>query len=160
MKRKKIWCLSAWASGALAAGALSICSPASASATEPAATAEARQMAEESLTRAEQYRAMGGVGYKTGLVQREEADAARYSALADQMEGSAPVPITSPQADDAAARAERYRAMGGAGYKAGLVQSAEAEQRRAEAAVQPATPAPEPNPICLTSKPAVIPECG
>src|SRR5215467_1355017 len=89
MNTKKISCLSALASGALAAGALLIGSPASASATEPATTAEARQMAQESQARAEQYRAMGGTGYKTGLVQKEEADAARYSAAADRMEAAA-----------------------------------------------------------------------
>jgi hypothetical protein len=186
MNRKKISFLSALASGALAAGASLIGSPASAGTTEPATTAEARQMAQESQARAEQYRAMGGVGYKTGLVQREEARAARYSALADQMEAASPrvtavvvappdsdmtdvavvvtpppaPPETSPAAEEAAAKAARYRSMGGAGYKTGMVQSAEAEQRRAEAAVEPQAPGPEPNPICLTSKPAVIPACG
>src|SRR5947207_7353237 len=128
MNRKRISCLSVLASGALAVGTLLIGSPASAGVTEPATTAEARQSARESQARAEQYRAMGGIGYKTGLVQREEAEAARYAALADELDGSASAPITSPEADDAAARAEQYRVMGGAGYKTGLVQSAQAER--------------------------------
>ena len=159
MNRKKISCLSALASGALAVGALLIGSPASAGVTEPATTAEARQMAQESQARAEQYRAMGGVGYKTGLVQREEADAARYSALADQMEASAVAPATTTDEQRDAALVEHDRSMGGAAYKTGLVQSAEAQERRDEAAAQPPAPAAKPNPICLTSKPVVILDC-
>ena len=185
MNTKKISCLSWLASGALAAGALLIGSPGRAAAAEPTTAAEAQTKAQESAARAEEYKAMGGSGYKTGLVQREEADAARYQAQADQLAAqeanvSAVVvtspdgettavgvvvtppaaPVTSPEAEQAAAQAAHYRAMGGTGYKTGLVQSAEADQRRAEAAVQPPTFAPVPNPLCLTSKPAVVPECS
>ena len=159
MNRNKISCLSAWASGALAAGALLIGSPASASATEPATAAEAQQMAQESQARADQYRAMGGTGYKTGLVQREEADAARYSALADQMAATADETPATPDQERDAALTDHYRSMGGTGYKTGLVQSAEAQERRDDAAVQPTEPATLPNPLCLTSKPAVILDC-
>jgi hypothetical protein len=89
MSTKKISFLSAWVSGALAAGALLIGSPASASETEPATACEARQMAQQSLDEAAHYRFLGGVGYKTGLEQRAEADAARYTALADKMDAAA-----------------------------------------------------------------------
>lgn len=185
MSTKKTSYLSVLASSALAAGALLIGSPGRAAATEPTTAAEAQQMAQESATRAEQYKAMGGSGYKTGLVQREEADAARYQARADQLAAEEPnvsavivtspddqtaavgvvvtqpaAPVTSPEAEQYAAEAAHYRSMGGTGYKTGLVQSAEADQRRAQAAVEPPTFAPLPNPICLTSKPAVVPECG
>ena len=68
--------------------------------------------------------------------------------------------MASPEAAQDAAEAAHYRSMGGAAYKTGLVQSAEAEQRRAEAAVEPAVPAPQPNPICLTSKPIVTLGCS
>src|SRR5215468_1309716 len=83
--KKLIWRLSAVISGALAAGAMLIGTPAAALAAEPTTAAEARAMAQASRDRAEQYRALGGVGYKTGLVQREEMSAARYTALADQL---------------------------------------------------------------------------
>ena len=155
------------------------------SATQPATTGEARQMAQDSMVRAEQYRRLGGVAYKNGLVQREEADAARYNALADQLEAAEPTlavavitspdtdmkaigvavlppipPATSPEAEHYAALAAHYRFIGGAAYKTGRVQDAEANQRRAEAAIEPPAPAPEqPNPICLANKPVVAPEC-
>ena len=159
MNRKKISFLSALASGALAVGTLLIGSAASAAETEPATTAQARQMAQESQARAEQYRAMGGTGYKTGLVQREEADAARYSAMADQMEATADETPPTPDQERDADLTDHYRAMGGTGYKTGLVQSSEAQERRDEAAVQPAAPAPQPNPLCLTSKPTAVLDC-
>jgi len=173
-------------SGALAAGALLLGLPTRAiSATQPASPVEARQMAQDSLVRAKQFRELGGVAYKNGLVQREEADAARYEALAEQLEAAQPTlavavitspendvkaigiglvpptpPATSPEAEHYAALAAHYRFIGGAAYKTGRVQAAEANQRRAEAAIEPPAPAPEqPNPICMANKPVVAPEC-
>jgi len=185
MSMKKISWLSAWASGAVAVGALLIGSPGRAATEEPATAAEARAAAQESTARAEQFKLMGGSGYKTGLVQREEANAVRYQALADQIAAEEPnvttvivtsaaddtavigvvvtppaAPATSPEAEKYAAQAAHYRLMGGAAYKTGLVQRAEAQQRRAEEAVEPVVPAPQPNPICLNDKPDVTPECG
>jgi hypothetical protein len=188
MSKRKSPRLLGFVSGALAAGALLIGIPTgTASASEPATTAEARQMAQDSLVRAEQYRALGGVAYKNGLVQREEAAAVRYDALADQFQAAEPTvavtiisspqldmkavgiavvppapPVTSPEVEHYAALAAHYRFIGGAAYKTGRVQAAEAAQRDAEAALQPAAvaPAPEqPNPICMADKPAVTPEC-
>jgi hypothetical protein len=57
----------------------------SALAEEPTTAAEARAAAQHQQELAEHYDALGGVGYKTGLVQRSEAEARRYSALADQL---------------------------------------------------------------------------
>jgi hypothetical protein len=141
-------------------------------------------MAQESTARAEQYKAMGAVGYKTGLVQREEADAARYQALADRLTAEQPKvtaivvttsdgepaavgvvvtppasPVLTAKEEQDAADVAHYRSMGGPAYKTGMVQSAEAEQRRTDAAGEPVVPAPSPNPICLTSKPVVTLEC-
>jgi hypothetical protein len=186
MSRRKSPRLFGFVSGALAAGALLIGIPTRAtSATEPATTAEARQAAQDSIARAEQYRQLGGVAYKNGLVQREEADAARYNALADQLEAAQPnvavavitspdtdmkavgiailppiPPATSPEAEHYAALAAHYRFIGGAAYKTGRVQDAEANQRRAEEAIAAPVPAPEqPNAICMADKPVVAPEC-
>jgi hypothetical protein len=184
MSMRKISCLSAWASGALAAAGLLIGSSGRAAAAEPTTAADARICAQDSAARAEQYKAMGAVGYKTGLVQREEADAARYQALADKLAAEEPTvtavvvttsegepaavgvvvtppasPVLTPKEEQAAADVAHYQAMGGAAYKTGMVQAAEAEQRRTDAAGEPVVPAPSPNPICLTSKPVVTLEC-
>src|SRR6266496_4668257 len=82
---------------------------------------------------AERYRSLGGVGYKTGLVQRAEADAANYAALAEALHSSAVGrPVRAPEAERFAQLAARYRSMGGVAYKAGFVQWAEAQQRKYE----------------------------
>jgi hypothetical protein len=186
MSKRKSPRLFGFVSSALAAGALLLGIPTRAfSASEPATSAEARQMAQDSLVRAEQFRELGGVAYKNGLVQREEANAARYTALADQLEATEPMlavtifsspqtdlkaigiavvppapPVTSPEVEHYAALAAHYRFIGGAAYKTGLLQATEADQRRAEAAIEPPPPAPEqPNPICMADKPVVVPEC-
>jgi hypothetical protein len=120
-------------------------------------------MAQQHREQADHYRALGGVGYTTGLVQREEADARKYDALAAQIAArpyEEPV-VTSPEAEHYAKLAAHYRAMGGAGYKTGLVEWAEAEQRKYEAAPVTAAPTtPEPNPICLATKPVVALACN
>ena len=143
----------------LALGALLIGLPATrALAAEPTTASEAQAMAQQYQAQADHYRALGGVGYKTGMVQRAEADAAKYSALAEQL--SAPVavtPVRSPEAEHYAELAAQYRAIGGPAYKWGMVQWAEAQQAKYEAAAAPAAPvtytAP---PTCAqASKPAV-----
>lgn len=118
--------------GGLLLGGLVLIGPARSSrADEPATAVEADEMAQAAQQRADQYRELGGVAYKTGLVQRAEADATRYSSMAEEM--SAPeVTVTSPEADHYAKLAEDYKRMGGVAYKTGLVQRAEADQRRAE----------------------------
>jgi len=142
----------------LVLGALLVGLPATAALAAESTTAlEAHAAAQKYREQAEHYRAFGGVGYKSGLVQRAEADAARYSALADQL--AAPKVATlarSPEAEHYAKLAQQYRAMGGPAYK-GRVQWAEAQQRKYEAAPDGAVPAHYgPAPVCASaSKPAV-----
>ena len=147
----------------LALGALLVGLPATAAlAAEPTTAPEAQAMAQHYREQADRYRALGGVGYKTGLVQRAEADAAKYSALAEQL--SAPTvatPVRSPEAQHYAELAAQYRAMGGSAYKAGLVQWAEAQQQKYEPA--PATAAPATQASSRSSpfiKPTVMVACN
>jgi hypothetical protein len=113
-------------------GALLLASPA-ARADEPATPQEAEAMANASAQRADELSRLGGSAYKTGIVQRAEADASRYTAMADAMESPPPVTVTSPEAEHYAKLAEDYKLLGGVGYKTGIVQRAEADQRKAEA---------------------------
>jgi hypothetical protein len=130
--------------GGLLLGGFLLLGPARAArADEPSTPAEADAMAAAAAQQADQYRQLGGVAYKTGLVQRAEADANRYSSMADEM-SAPPVTVTSPEADHYARLAEQCRQMGGVAYKTGLVQRAEADQRRAEEdARETATPPTE-----------------
>jgi hypothetical protein len=146
----------------LALGALLVGLPVAARASEPTTAQEATAKAQHYQEQAAHYRALGGVGYKTGLVQRAEADATKYSALADQLAAPAvATPVRSPEAEHYAELAAQYRAMGGSAYKAGLVQWAEAQQRRYEAAPVTTAPATEqPAPMCAFTKPAVMLACS
>jgi hypothetical protein len=132
--------------GGLVLGGLLAVGPtmARADADAPMSAAEADQMAQAAEQQAAQAKELGGVGYKTGAVQRAEADATHYSCMAADME--APAPVTSPEAQHYAQLADQYRLMGGVGYKTGLIQRAEADQRRAEerAAQEAAPPAAAP----------------
>ena len=121
-------------------------------------TAEsADAMAQHYRDQADHYRSLGGVGWKTGLVQRSDADAAKYTALAEQLRTPvAAAPVRSPEAQHYADLAAQYRAMGGTGYKAGLVQWAEAQQAKYEAPATAAATSSEPKPAaCPGTKPAV-----
>jgi hypothetical protein len=98
------------------------------------------------------------VGYKTGSVQRAEADAERYSILANQLAApTAATPVRSSEAEHYAELAQQYRAMGGVAYKSGLVQWAEAQERKYEAGTVTAMPTTYvPGPACAAaSKPVV-----
>jgi hypothetical protein len=163
MRNRKNPGLWTFATGALAAGALLIGLPGRAAVAAPATADEAQAMALECSARAAQHRdgAGGGAAFKAGLIQRNEACAARYGALADQLAGTAAAPVASPEADHYNALAAHYRFIGGAAFKAGLVQGAEAQARRAEAATATAagTPPVEPSPVCLAVKPVVQLEC-
>ncbi len=103
------------------------------------------------------YRAFGGVGYKAGLVQRAEAEAAKYTALAIELRGPTAVDAQrSPEADRYAQLAAGYRQMGGVAYKAGLVQWAEAQQRKYEmVAMSDAATMHTTDHSCRSSKPIV-----
>jgi hypothetical protein len=91
----------------------------------------AQQHAEAARMRAAELAAAGGWAYKTGLVQRSEADAARYQAEADAARAEAascpkPAPPSSAQAA-AVARLAQLRQAGGWAYKTGAVARAERE---------------------------------
>ena len=146
----------------LALGALLVGLPAAARAAEPTTAQEATSMAQHYQDQAAHYRALGGVGYKTGLVQRAEADAANYSALSDQLAAPAvATPVRSPEAEHYAELAAQYRAMGGVAYKAGLVQWAEAQQQKYEPAPATAAPATQASSrSCPFTKPAVMVACN
>jgi hypothetical protein len=152
---KSITRLTVWALGTLLVGV-----PGRAAlAAEPATAGEAEAAAQHSRELAVHYRQLGGVGYKTGLVQRADADATRFSALAEQLRAPGIATERSPEAERYAQLADQYRKLGGVAYKTGMVQWAEAQQRRYELrpvtapAAQPAERAPAP--WCLTTKPAV-----
>jgi hypothetical protein len=141
----------------VALGALLVGLPVAARAAEPTSSWEADAKAQHYRDQAAHYRALGGVGWKSGLVQRAEGDAARYAALADHLR--APVAVEtprSPEAEHYAQLAENYRKMGGTAYKSGLVQWAEAQQRKYEAPPAITTPATtQPSVSCHATKPAV-----
>jgi len=146
----------------LALGASLVGLPAAARAAEPTTAHEAAERAQHYQDQAAQYRALGGVGYKVGLVQRAEADAAKYSVLADQLAAPAvATPVRSPEAQRYADLAAHYRATGGTAYKAGLLQWAEAQQQKHEAAPVTATQAVQQSSVaCPFIKPAVIVACN
>jgi hypothetical protein len=139
--------------GALPLGARALA--ASTSADDPTSAAAADEAAAHYRAQAEQYKQIGGIGYKTGLVQRAEAEAAKYQAQADEIRNPEPAPPLSPEAQQDAKLVAEYKGMGASGYKTGLVQRAEAEERAQIdkdriAPAQPAAPLP-----CDVTKPAV-----
>jgi hypothetical protein len=73
-----------WLSAALLGGVLTG-APVVARAAEPTTAEQARELAQHYREQAEHYKQLGGVGYKTGLVQRAEADAAKYSSMAETL---------------------------------------------------------------------------
>ncbi len=130
----------------LVLGGLLVAGPAvaRADADAPMSAQEADQAAQAAEQEAAQAKLQGGVGYKTGAVQRAEADATRYSSAATEMQS--PAPVASPEAQHYAELAEQYKLMGGVGYKTGLVQRAEADERRAQARADQATAQPTTSP--------------
>jgi hypothetical protein len=155
MWTKKQWltCASSLLLGALPLGARAIA--ASAAEDDPTSAAAAEETAADYQAKAEQYKQIGGAGYKTGLVQRAEADAAKYTAIAAGIRAPEPPPALSPEAQHYADLAAQYRAIGGAGYKTGLVQRAEADER-AQIQKDQLVPAEPTTPAlpCDTTKPA------
>ena len=142
-------------------GALLIGVPARrAFADQPMTPEDAQQTAQSYQDQADQYRLIGGAAYKNGLVQRAEANARRYDDLAEELRtppGEEPAP--SPEAEHYTDMADHYKLMGGgAAYKTGLVQGAEAEARDIEAEQASAGLPPEPSETpapCPATKPAV-----
>ena len=99
--------------------------------TAPELTAaQAEAKAAYYQARAEGFRALGGAGYKSGFVRTAEEQASHYAAQAARLRA---VPIApAPEAAYYHAVANGYARIGGAAYKAGLVQAAEAEARKYE----------------------------
>jgi hypothetical protein len=141
---------------------------AAARATQPLTAEQAQVQAMRYGMQAAHLRKLGGVAYKSGEVQRAEAQQAKYTAMAEEL--AAPVrPPSRGVAEHYAEVAQHYRAMGGGpAYKWGRVAEAEAQQRYFEAIEAPppasapgmeiAEPAPPPDehPSCETvSKPVV-----
>ena len=154
MKKKAISVLSSVFVGALLMGAHSTAALAGKSEVTTPEAADA--MAQHYREQGQQYRAMGGVGWKTGLVQRADADATKYAALAERLR--APVATTSVKSSEAehyAQLAAQYRAMGGVAYKTGLVQWAEAQQAKYEAPAATPTESQPTAATCGATKPTV-----
>jgi hypothetical protein len=157
MKTRSILRLSA-----LGLGGLLVALPATpARAAAPATAAEAQAKADHYWQQADRYRSLGGVGYASGIVQRAEDDAARYDALAAALAPSRTITIRSSEGERYGELAARYRALGGVGYKTGLVQWAEARQQHYQSPsfqspYMTIVPGPVEKPACLfSSKPVV-----
>lgn len=152
-KTKSLSVLSRIVLGAVLAGAPA--TAAFASEVEVTTAASADAMAQHYREQAEHYKALGGVAYKSGLVQRAEADAAKYAALAGQLRAPAVAEPRSAEAEHYAQLAAQYRAIGGPAYKSGRVQWAEAQQRKYEVTTTSAAAETTPAPACAVTKPAV-----
>ncbi len=137
----------------LVLGGLLLAGPA-ARADEPATPQEADAMAAAATERADQLSQLGGVAYKTGQVQRAEAEANHDATVADAM-AAPPVTVSSPEAEHYARLAEDYKLMGGVGYKTGLVQRAEADQRKAQEKAESAAAVPWVDPWAAPCDPAL-----
>ena len=109
--------------------------------------ATAQQQADSARMKAAELAKAGGWAYKTGLVQRAEADAARYQAEADmamaEASGCGQPAAPSPEQAVALERLAELRQAGGWAYKTGAV-------ARAERDVE-AFAAPAPTSICAAA---------
>jgi hypothetical protein len=121
----------------------------------PTTVNEAQMAAQASREAADHYSSLGGAGYKAGLVQREEADAARYDRLAVEL--AAP-DVTAAQMElERRADLEAYiEGASGPTYKSGNAQRAASQAVEQE----PSIPAQTPNPSCMPTKPAVDVACN
>jgi hypothetical protein len=119
--------------------------------TVAAAAHEARAaqfQADEARDRAAQLSAQGGWAYKSGAVDRAEAEAARYQAQADDARGVASgtnwaTYAVSPAMSDAQDNLANLKAQGGWAYKSGAVARAEADIEALGAPTSVATSASE-----------------
>jgi hypothetical protein len=96
-------------------------------ATEAPLTADlAQAKAQDYARRAEDYvRWFGAAAYRGPFLRLAQENSAHYTALAHQLRGD--LPPLSPEARHYLQRAEEYRRLGGAAYRLGLVQRAEAQ---------------------------------
>ena len=151
--------------------ALLMAAPVAAARADQPMTAQQAQV--ESMRygiRAAQLRKLGGAAYKTGEVERAEAQQAKYAAFAERLSSPPVWRRPSPLAEHYEDVARHYRAMaGGPAYKWGRVAEAEARARYFEAIEAPPEPlnalgievietpaSPDERPACETvSKPVV-----
>jgi len=122
----------------------------SALAGEPTTVDEARAAAQNSEQRAAYYDGLGGVGYKAGLVQQSQAEARRYSTLADEL-ASPPESVPTPAEQRVEQQMQFAQELGGTGVKTGLLRDAQLEEME----LTPGSAADQPNPTCLPTKPSV-----
>jgi hypothetical protein len=142
------------------AGLLFGVAPKVARAAAPMTADEAQATAQHYREQAARYETIGGPAYKSGAVQRAKADAAEYSALADELAAPPTAqPVRSPEAEHYAMLVARYRTIGGPVYKSGYVQWLEAQQRAEEGAPPFTAPTYQQTgvvgPWCRVSKPTV-----
>jgi len=143
---------SAFLTGALLALPLT-----AARADEPMTAPDAEAAAQNAREQADHYRALGGVGYKAGLVQSSEAAAMRYDAKAEELAPSAAFTQQEANIQSQEKLQARYESVGAVTYKTGVEQQAAAKERATEEAQGP-TAADEgqtPNPSCMPTKPSV-----
>ena len=131
---------------ALLAGALVGLSFTAARADEPMTADQAQAAAQAARKEADHYRQLGGVGYKAGLVQASEAEAARYDALAQKL---APAPTaTEPQAQAPAPFSYKT-----ASAEQDATMKPHAKEAQDEAQVESQGSGQTPNPTCENTKP-------
>jgi hypothetical protein len=93
---------------------------------------------------AAKLRKLDGAAYKTGEVQRAEAQQAKYAALAERLSAQPVWTPPNPEAEHYAEVAQHYREMaGGPAYKWRRVEEAEAQQRYYESLEAPPQPPSE-----------------
>jgi len=109
-------------------------------ASTPLTAEQAAAKAQEYRESAAWYRSLGGAGYKSAFLRWAEAESFHFAAVAARL--SAVPTVASPEAERARALVESYRNLGGAAYKAGLVQRAEEKAREYEPVVA-TLPVPE-----------------
>ena len=85
----------------------------SAAADDPTSAAAADATAQQYRDEADWLKSLGGVGYKTGLVQRAEANAAKYDADAAALRAPEAPPPMTPEAEHYAKLADQYKAIVG-----------------------------------------------
>jgi len=122
----------------------------SALAGEPTTVDEARAAAQHSEDRAAYFDGLGGVGYKAGLVQQSQAEARRYSTLADEL-ASPPESVPTPEEQRVTVQMQFVEGLGGTALKTGLLREVQTEEQD----LTPGSASDQPNPSCLPTKPSV-----
>ena len=107
---------------------------------------EAEAAAQAARKEADHYRQLGGVGYKAGLVQSSEAEAARYDAMAQKL---APAPTAAEPATEAPAP---FAYKTASAVQDGAMKP-HAKEAQDEAQLDAQGSGQTPNPTCENTKP-------